>query len=247
MHDHAMDDTISREVNTMETILFDLDGTLLPMHMDRFIGAYFSLLARYVAPCGFDPEKVTGDIWKGTRAMVMNDGSMTNEERFWQVFQQLTGRGDAADRELFLAFYDDEFDKAKDTCGFNPEAPRLIEDLKAKGYDLILATNPMFPRPATLHRIAWAGLNPDDFRMITTYENMNTCKPNPEYFRELCRKAELDPSHCRMIGNDAQEDTAALACGIPVFLITDCLENGDADSLTVPHGGFAEARRWLGI
>lgn len=231
----------------MDTILFDLDGTLLPMHMDRFIRAYFSLLAQYTAPYGFNPETLVEDIWQGTRAMVANDGSMTNEERFWQVFRQRTGRGDAADQKLFLTFYDEEFDKAKATCGFNPDAPRLIRDLKEKGYDLILATNPMFPRPATMRRIAWAGLDPEDFRMITTYESMNTCKPNPEYFRELCRKADLDPSHCRMIGNDAAEDMAALETGIQVFLITDCLENGIAEELAVPHGGFAEVRNWLGL
>ena len=233
--------------NDMDTILFDLDGTLLPMNMEHFIGVYFKLLAQYAAPYGYDPKTLAADIWEGTRAMVVNDGTMTNEARFWQVFRERTGRGDAADQEMFLTFYEAEFEKVRSTCGYNPEAPRLIEDLRKQGYDLILATNPMFPRPATMRRIAWAGLNPEDFRMITTYETMNTCKPNPEYFRELCRKADLDPARCRMIGNDAVEDTAALACGMQVFLITDCLENGRPEELTVPHGGFAEVRKWLGI
>jgi FMN phosphatase YigB (HAD superfamily) len=229
----------------MRTILFDLDGTLLPMNQNVFVNDYFRRMAKYCAPYGFEPEQLVKDIWKGTAAMVANDGTITNEERFWQVFHELTGRGSEADRNLFLSFYETEFDAVKEVCGFTAEAGNLIRDLKARGDDLILATNPLFPRTATLHRIAWAGLSPDDFRMITTYEMMNTCKPNPEYFRELCRKAEIVPEECVLIGNDAVEDVAAAETGMQVFLITDCLENGTEDALTVPHGSFADARTWL--
>jgi FMN phosphatase YigB (HAD superfamily) len=231
----------------MRTVLFDLDGTLLPMNQDAFVKDYFRRMAEYCAPYGFEPGQLIKDIWKGTAAMTANDGSMTNEERFWEVFHALNGRGSEEDRELFLSFYETEFDEVKEVCGFNPEAERLVRDLKARGDDLILATNPLFPRTATLRRIRWAGLSPEDFRMITTYEMMNTCKPNPEYFRELCRKADLNPEECVLIGNDAVEDTAAMQAGIRVFLITDCLENGTEDSLTVPNGGFEDARRWLGL
>ena len=34
------------------TVLFDLDGTLLPMDQDAFIKDYFGRLARHLAPHG---------------------------------------------------------------------------------------------------------------------------------------------------------------------------------------------------
>ena len=34
----------------IKAILFDLDGTLLPMDQDTFIKAYFGLLAKKLAP-----------------------------------------------------------------------------------------------------------------------------------------------------------------------------------------------------
>jgi FMN phosphatase YigB (HAD superfamily) len=85
------------------------------------------------------------------------------------------------------------------------------------------------------------------FRIITTYETMNTCKPNPAYFTVLLGNAGVSAENCRMIGNDAVEDAAAAETGMQVFLITDCLENGTEDALTVPHGSFADARSWLGL
>lgn len=230
-----------------ETIFFDLDGTLLKLDQTEFTNRYFYLLGQYMIPYGFEPEQLMKDVWKGTYAMVKNDGSMTNEARFWQVFTGLTGRGNPEDQESFLEFYKTDFCIAKDVTAPVEGVKELIAELKAKGYELVLATNPLFPRIATLNRIGWADLSPTDFRMITTYEMMNTCKPNPEYYREICRKLDLDPSHCRMVGNDAVEDTAAEAAGIRTFLITDCLENAPEGELSVPHGSWNELRNWLGL
>ena len=85
--------------------------------------------------------------------------------------------------------------------------------------------NPIFPRCATMNRIDWAGLDPEDFKIITTYEDHVYCKPNPEYFRQILEQFELDPSECLMVGNDVEEDLAIRALGVPVFLITDTMEN----------------------
>ena len=43
---------------SLTTVLFDLDGTLLPMDQDIFIKKYFGLLAQKLAPHGYDPEKL---------------------------------------------------------------------------------------------------------------------------------------------------------------------------------------------
>ncbi len=228
-----------------KTVMLDLDGTLLPMDQTQFTEGYFALLGTYAANFGYDPKILIPSLWKATLAMVNNDGTMTNEERFWKVFHELTGCGEKKDRECLLRFYETGFEDARTFCGRSEEAIRFVKSLYENGTDLILATNPLFPRSATLARIGWAGLSPEMFRIITTYEMMNTCKPNPAYFTELLEKANLKAENCRMIGNDAVEDIAAETVGIEVFLIPDCLEHPQYLKPEMRKGSFREAEVWL--
>ena len=53
------------------TVLFDLDGTLLPFEQDDFVKIYFSELCRKLAPMGYEPQHTVKSVWGGTKAMVM--------------------------------------------------------------------------------------------------------------------------------------------------------------------------------
>lgn len=55
---------------TYQAILFDLDGTLLPMDLDQFTEGYFHLLAQTAAPYGYREETLVPALWKGVGAMV---------------------------------------------------------------------------------------------------------------------------------------------------------------------------------
>ena len=229
------------------TVLFDLDGTLLPMDQDIFVKAYFKGLAAKLAPYGYEPKALIDAIWKGTTAMIRNDGSRKNEDAFWAVFTDIFGLRALDDLPKFDEFYRTDFQKVQASCGFNTAARETIGLVKALGMNAVLATNPIFPAIATQSRIRWAGLCPEDFQLYTTYENSNYCKPNPDYYREILSKLNLTPEECVMVGNDAIEDTAALDAGIPsVFLLTDCLINKDnRDISTYPHGGFPELHTYI--
>ena len=108
----------------LTTILFDLDGTLLPMDNDEFTRGYFKLLAAKMAPLGYEPKRLVDAVWTGTAAMVKNDGSRSNETAFWQAFGQIYGDRAQADRPIFEAFYENEFQNARAICGFDPAAAR---------------------------------------------------------------------------------------------------------------------------
>ena len=150
------------------------------------------------------------------------------------------------DIPLFEEFYGNEFQNAKVFCGLNPEAAETVRKLKAEGYRVALATNPLFPAIATESRIRWAGLEPSDFEIYTTYENSTYCKPNPDYYREIMKKISCKPEECLMVGNDVSEDMVAKELGMQVFLLTDCLINsGEKDISVYPHGSFQELRAWL--
>ena len=223
------------------TVLFDLDGTLLPMDQEVFVRTYLGLLAKKMAPLGYDPQRLTEAIWKGTAAVVKNDGVQTNEQVFWQVFRSIFGETVMRDMPVFEAFYRNEFQQVAEVCGKNPAAAELIGDLQKRGLRLVLATNPLFPAVATHSRIRWAGLEPGDFALVTTYENSTHCKPNPAYFSDVAESLGLAPESCLMVGNDAREDTAAEQVGMKVFLLTDCLINKDGKDISAyPQGSFEQ-------
>ena len=222
-------------------VLFDLDGTLLPMDQELFVKAYLKGLAAKMAPYGFDPQKISEALWVGTGAMMKTDGSLRNDELFWKVFQGIVG---PFGEEHFAAvddFYANEFQSVREVCGFSHRAAEVIAGVKAKGLIPVLATNPLFPRAATESRIRWAGLEPEDFAYITVYDNSRYCKPNVKYYEEILCIIGAEPHECVMVGNDAKEDTAVEALGIPVFLLTDCLINSDGRDISkYPNGGFDE-------
>jgi len=228
------------------TILFDLDGTLLPMDQETFTRAYFSELAKKLAPYGYNFEELVKALWAGVGAMVKNDGSRTNEAAFWEVFASIYGEKAYADTRYFDEFYREDFNKVQASCGYNPEAKKLVDKIKAKGYRVALPTNPLFPSTATEWRMRWAGFEPDEFEYYTTYDNSSYCKPNPKYYLEFLDKIGAKPEECLMIGNDADEDMIAETLGMKVFLLTDCLINRhDKDISQWPSGGFKELNEFI--
>lgn len=229
------------------TILFDLDGTLLPMDQDDFVKDYLTRMAKMMAPHGYDPELLTKAIWKGTGAMVKNDGSATNSEVFWKVFSSIFGEEALKDEPLFEEYYHTEFQKVKNVCGFDPRAGEVIQKIKNLGFRVTLATNPLFPAIATHSRAKWAGLDPDHFDLITTYENSRHCKPNPDYYRDILDVLNVAPEECVMVGNDVGEDMIARKLGMQVFLLTDCLINKTEEDIShFPHGSFPELMTFIG-
>lgn len=225
---------------SLKAILFDLDGTLLPMEQEHFVNAYFGGLGARLAPHGYDPQALVKAIWQGTAAMVKNDGKKTNEEVFWEAFVAIFGERVRADIPLFDAFYREDFAGCvQRSCGFDSRARAVVDLVKQKGWQAVLATNPLFPSIATELRMRHAGLCPSDFALYTTYENARYCKPNLHYYRDILAQLSLSPEECLMVGNDVGEDMVVEEMGMRVFLLTDCLINkGNADISRYPQGDF---------
>ena len=144
------------------------------------------------------------------------------------------------DKPVFEEFYANDFKLAQRFCGYNAKAAEVVSLVKQLGLRVCLATNPLFPHIATETRIGWAGLNKEDFELVTTYENCHYCKPNAGYYSEILATIGEKPENCLMVGNDAHEDTVPESLGMQVFVLTDCLINRQNAPLTWPHGGFDE-------
>ncbi|MGN0687415.1 MAG: HAD family hydrolase [Oscillospiraceae bacterium] len=227
------------------TVMFDLDGTLLPFEQETFVKEYFGELCKKLAPLGYDPKKTVEAVWAGTKAMMKNDGARVNSEVFWEVFNSMfDGMPDA--KPMCDEFYTAEFDRVKSILAYEVDRRPVIERLKAAGLRLVLATNPLFPANGMYTRMNWAGLKPEDFDLVTHYDNSSFCKPNPEYFKEICEKLGVDPTECIMVGNNAVEDTAAAKLGMEVFLLPEFIENPTgADYSAYPQGTMEDAVEYI--
>lgn len=222
--------------------LFDVDGTLLPMDMDKFIKLYFGSLSQKFAPTiGVAPDLLVKAVWSGTSAMIKNTGEKSNREVFWRAASEVCGIDISIYESKFDDYYLNEFEFAKSATYVNPFAKKSVEYIKQNGGRLIAATNPIFPEVATRVRIAWAGLNPDDFEYITTYNNSSFCKPNLEYYKAICNKCGINPNESIMIGNDVEEDMCVAKLGMDSYLVTDCLINkNDKDLSNYKKGTFEQ-------
>lgn len=231
----------------VKVILFDLDGTLLPMNQDVFLKTYFSGLVQKAAPNDAEKAKlVSKAIGAGTVAMIKNSGEETNEAVFWKTFWSITGDELVGCEPLFDDFYLNEFPRIKEVCGYTSKAKEIITLAHTLGYRVALATNPMFPTIATENRIRWAGLEPADFELITTYENSHYGKPNVEYYKEIARKLGVSAEECLMVGNDARDDMAAADIGMRVFLLTECLINKEQKNIeNYPSGDFDNLKDYI--
>ena len=223
----------------LKAVLFDLDGTLLPMDLDAFLAAFLQDVGTRLAALGLDAKAVIRAVGEGTEAVIRNDGKRSNEDVFRALLADRLGEDAARAVPFFEDYYRHGFHELKKLCGFRPQAGPLMATLKARGLRLILASKPIFPRDAQEARMRWAGVDPADFDYITVSENSTFCKPSPAYYTEILEKNGLRPEECRMIGNDAEDDLAAEEVGIRTYLVMDALLNREGrDISSQPRGDF---------
>ena len=209
----------------IDTIFFDLDGTLLPMDQDHFVEEYFQRLTHALVKLGYDAKLCMHGIAEATKQMMLNKGPHLNEALFWKHFTELTNI-DKADVEVDIhEFYVNDFQNVIKTTQPIDDIQGTIDVIKDKGYQLVLATNPLFPEIATYSRIKWANLNRDSFTEITTYENYHASKPHLEYYQEILKKVDREAHHVLMVGNDVSEDLSIAKLGAKTYLVTDNLIN----------------------
>lgn len=224
-----------------QAILFDLDGTLLPMELEPFAKLYFGALARELAPFGLTPETLFKPFWAATKAMMTNTSGKMNADVFWETFSGLTGVDRAQVEPICDAFYSTGFQAARAATKENHLAKAAVRLAREKADKVVLATNPLFPMQGQSTRLSWIGLTPEDFDLVTCYTSDRHCKPNPAYFLDICDRLSIDPKQCLMIGNDDKEDMhCAAAAGMDCYLVTDCRLMDKENPWAGAQGSFAD-------
>ncbi|MCS1351709.1 HAD family hydrolase [Mechercharimyces sp. CAU 1602] len=204
-------------------VCFDLDGTLLPMNTGAFVQTYMESITPHmmeVAP----PKHLYQSVMDAFKQMVKStDGVKTNAEVFWHHFLPAIGKDEAEILPIFEQYYADHFPKLKRYVEPNPLSRQIVQTLIERGYDVVVATNPVFPRIAIEERLQWAGVYDLPLNMVTFSEETHYCKPNPQYYQEIVDRLGVKAEDCMMIGNDVQEDLVAQTLGMKTYLVTDCL------------------------
>ena len=220
----------------INTILFDLDGTLLPMDTEVFTKRYFKELAIKLKDY-FTPDEITKQMWDSTEYMMNNkDLNLSNQEAFFEDFYKKVPHKEEILNPIFDDFYEKDFNNIKDVSKKNDDMVKAVKVLKEKGYELVVATNPLFPKSAILNRINWAGLEESDFMFITSFEEMHYAKQNINFYKEILDKVSKEPSECLMVGNDVREDMVVSEIDIKTYLITDHA-SGDITDKNIDYSG----------
>lgn len=235
----------------IEAVLFDLDDTLLSNSIERFLPRYFALLGEYAEPKFGDRERFLRDLMVGTQAMIANtDRTKTNRAVFWEIFEAQTGQTAGEMEQFFDNFYETIFPKLRSACDHRPVAVEMATACFDRGLKVVIATNPVFPRKAVEHRLAWAGLPVDNFSfaLVTSYENMHAAKPHEAYYREILQRIDTPAQRAIMIGDDWENDIVpAKAIGLKTYWIVN-----DGERSVVPepdvadaHGTLDDCYQWL--
>ncbi len=229
------------------TLLLDLDNTLLENEMGTFLPVYFNALSQKFPQ--WPRDKFIQKLLAATQIMVLkSQPNLTLERAFDRVFYPSLGVKKEEVVGLLENFYMNEFGTLGDFTRPRSGARELVDYALAENADMVIATNPVFPRAAIQHRLRWAGF-PDigPFRLVTSYEKFHFSKPNPEYYAEILAQLGCPDQPAVMIGDSLEEDLLpASNIGIAGYLVTDhpvTLPPG----LPVPlhQGPLSEAWDWI--
>jgi FMN phosphatase YigB (HAD superfamily) len=224
------------------TVLLDLDDTLLINSMDQFLPAYFQRLGDYLSDV-VESDRMLRALMAGTRAMLTNqDPTKRLEQVFGDVFYPRLKLDEDALRKRIEFFYTEIFPELALLTDQNPGAKRFVEHLFANDYEVVIATNPLFPRLAIEARLRWAKIPVDefDYSIVTSLENFHFTKSTPAYYTEILGLLGRPMADAVMIGNEVANDLEpANLLGMPVFHLHN------APNEEYPGGDFEAAQTWL--
>jgi HAD superfamily hydrolase (TIGR01549 family) len=172
-----------------------------------------------------DPESFQRALLDSSQAMASNAGGvLTNREVFWSRFNQLSGIDQSTLEPFFDQFYRNEFDLLSGETTVVPHAADLIRCCLERNLDVVIATNPVFPRSAIEKRLDWAGLPVSEYRfdLVTSYENMHATKPSQAYYTEILQLIGRDANESLMVGDSWINDIEpAAAIGMHTYWIRE--------------------------
>jgi FMN phosphatase YigB (HAD superfamily) len=227
------------------TLLLDLDDTLLNTDLEAFAPAYFKALSKHMAS-RVSPDVMLPALISGTQLMnESEDFTRTLEEVFDAEFYPKLGIPKDQLLESINEFYDEIFPALGKLTSPRADAVPFIDWAFQQGYRIAIATDPLLPRKATYHRVRWAGLDPERFELISTFDHFHFSKTHPAYYAEVLGRMGWPDGPVLMVGNDIERDiNPARRLGLATYHI-----DGAPASKPGPEAGgrgkLSDLRPWL--
>jgi FMN phosphatase YigB (HAD superfamily) len=168
-----------------------------------------------------NPARVTRVMHQAVAAMFANtDVTRTLENILLDALQESVSITAEQYAEYLELFCENDLEALRPLVKGHSLSPCLVESCLARGWQVVLATNPIFPRPVIDARITWGQLEEKAFHHVTSYETAHFCKPNPAFFEEILARLQVPAGACLMVGNDTLHDLSASQVGMQTCLLT---------------------------
>ncbi len=198
-------------------ILFDLDGTLLDIHLTKFNRSYTRNLYEYF-PSLMNFDQFFKHYMASIQKMINNTTGKANFDVFLDEFLPPFNLTREEGESILRNYYKNDYQKLKKFVNPRPKPRDTVQYVFKKNFQVVIATIPIFMRDAINARMNWAGIDDFQFDLITYAEDFTTCKPNLNYYKEVCSKIGLKPEECLVVG-DEHNEMVAKSLGCQTFLI----------------------------
>ena len=232
----------------MTTILcIDLDDTLLTWNDKSFIEKATQALCRSIT--SIPEDECFSRMDSAIRYLIQREvSSRTLSELFYDHFCEGIEALQPKIADEIQHFYETGYQALQQYTSALPAGVWLIEEAIRRGYEIVIATNPLFPRFALEQRLKWAGLDRymDHFLFITSMEEIHFTKPDPAYFVEILgRLGWQEDNRVFMVGDSLEMDIIpASKAGIPAYWLKDAaLPEGLNQACA--SGGYEGVFSWI--
>jgi HAD superfamily hydrolase (TIGR01509 family) len=177
---------------TVSTVFFDIDGTLVDsnyLHIEAWAHA-------------FSGEGLDVEAWRIHRAIGMDSK---------KLLEELVGNEDedrvAAAKEAHSSYYEQLIPRLRAFDG----ARELVHELAGRGIRVVLATSAPENELKALRAVLEVE---DDLAAVTSAEDVETAKPDPDIVKVALEKAGSEPGETVMVGDTVWDVEAAGRAGV---------------------------------
>jgi putative hydrolase of the HAD superfamily len=220
-------------VNTIEAILFDMNGTLRMRQAHEptqsTAAARICELLKKPELSAMDWDRLTRHL-EAYRQWAKDNLCQLSEEEIWAEWmlpEEPREKIASLAPELMLAW-----SKRKGCHMPQPGAEETLVELKRRGYRLGVISNTMssLDIPQSVEQFGWSGY----FEVVILASGIKTRKPAPEPYLEATRALNVDPTACAYVGNRFLKDIAG--CKRAGFTLGILIENPDQPAERHPSG-----------
>ncbi len=213
----------------VDSVLFDLDGTLLDTVND--LGEAANRMLAELARPQRSLDQIRAFVGKGIPHLVM---------------RCMTEGSEASDGEIevaIAAFRKHYAEVNGSRCRIYPGVVETLDSMRRRGLRLAVVTNKA--TPFTLPLLESTGLA-GFFGAVVCGDTLPVRKPDPEVLRHACRMLGTETGRALMVGDSINDAQAARAAGIPVLLVTYGYSEGQPVDTIECDGLLSNASEALG-